>query len=123
MRSTECTRLAPRFPLEKNEEGGSFFDLKCLKRNTPRVLNATKATMEPTITAPITTPLGFPLLSSGGGGGGGGVSLGVPEEREDVGEVGEEAVVLGEFAFKQRSSSELPTILDSKSVWNRTVES
>ena len=79
--------------------------------------------MEPTITAPITTPLGFPLLSSGGGGGGGGVSLGVPEEREDVGEVGEEAVVLGEFAFKQRSSSELPTILDSKSVWNRTVES
>ena len=88
------------------------------------MLNATKATMEPTITAPITTPLGFPLLSlsGGGGAGGGGVSLGVLEEREDVGEVDEEAVVLGEFAFKQWLSSELPTSLDSKSVWNRTVE-
>lgn len=88
------------------------------------MLNATKATMEPTITAPITTPWGFPLLSLSGGGGGSGVVLGVLEEREDVDvdEVGEEAVVLGEFAFKQLVSSELPTILDSKSVWNRTVE-
>ena len=81
------------------------------------MLIATKATMEPTITPPITTPLGPPplLLSDVGAG----VSVGVLEEREDV---GEEAVELGEFALKQRASSEFPTMLDSKSAWNHTVE-
>ena len=75
--------------------------------------------MEPTITPPIKTPLGFSLLPSSDVGAG--VSVGVleEEEREDV---GEEAVELGEFALKQRASSEFPTMLDSKSVWNRTVE-
>ncbi len=73
--------------------------------------------MEPTITPPITTPLGLPLLSLSDVGAG--VSVGVLEEREDV---GEEAVELGEFALKQRPSSEFPTMLDSKSVRNRTVD-
>ena len=76
--------------------------------------------MEPTITPPITTPLGLPLLSLSEVDVGVGVSVGVVEEEGEV--VGEEAVELGEFALKQRASSEFPTILDSKSVWNRTME-
>lgn len=74
--------------------------------------------MEPTITAPMTMPVGLRLLSDVGAS----VSLGVLEEREDVGEVDEEAVELGEFAFKQWPSSEFPTILESKSVWDHTME-
>jgi hypothetical protein len=76
--------------------------------------------MEPTITAPITTPLGFWVLSLSDVGAS--VSLGVLEEREGISEVGEEAVELGEFAFKQRPSSEFATVLNSKSVWNHTME-
>lgn len=76
--------------------------------------------MEPTITAPIKMPLGLWLLLLSDVGAS--VSLGVLEEREGVDEVDEEAVELGEFAFKQWPSSEFPTILDSKSVWDYTIE-
>lgn len=66
----------------------------------------------------MTMPVGLRLLSDVGAS----VSLGVLEEREDVGEADEEAVELGEFAFKQWPSSEFPTILESKSVWDHTME-
>lgn len=75
--------------------------------------------MEPTITPPIRIPAG-PWLSSYPDVGTSVILLfEVLEVLEvlnvaGIGKVGEEAVELGEFAFKQPLSSEFPTILVSK---------
>lgn len=75
--------------------------------------------MEPTITPPITTPVGLWLLPLSDVATGVVLLFEVLEEGEEVveiGKMGEEAVELGEFAFKQATSSEFPTSLVLKSV-------